>query len=172
MLAEDHDDLQGTISSLVDELDDSDGLIRQKARRKLIGFGRDASPALIEVVQNDGGHARWEAIEALGEIRDPEAAPALVEALTDEEKGTCWAASNALIGLDRAAIRPLLIGLTRHFDSAQFREVAHHTLHGLKDHGRLLPEELQVLKALEGIEPAAKVPWAAQKALENLDDRS
>jgi len=42
-------------------------------------------------------------------------------------------------------------------------------LHVLKDRGRLLPKEINVYKALKGIEPAAKVPWAAEAALEDLD---
>jgi hypothetical protein len=124
---------------------------------------------LVEVVLNDTGHARWEAIKTLEGLRDPDAAPALAEALMDEEKGTRWAASNALIGLDRAGIRPLLVALTQHYNSVQFREVAHHILHSLKDRGSLLPKETTVFEALESIEPAVKVPWAAEAALEELD---
>lgn len=158
MLADDYADLQERISFLIDELHDPDGLKRQKDRHGLIRIGRDATPALIDVVSNEVGQPRWEAIETLERLKDPEAAQALVEALSDEEKGTRWAASNALIELDRAAIRPLLLALTKNFDSVQFREVAHHILHVLKDRGRLLPKEIKVYKALKGIEPAAKVP--------------
>jgi HEAT repeat protein len=169
MFADDNADLQNKISNLIDELHDPDGIKRQKARHDLILIGRNATPALVEIVSNETGHARWEAIKTLEGLRDPDAAPALVEALMDEEKGTRWAASNALIGLDRAGIRPLLVGLTRHYDSVQFREVAHHILHTLKDRNSLLPKELEVFEALESIEPAVKVPWAAEAALEELD---
>ena len=123
MFADDNADLQNKISNLIDELHDPDGIKRQKARHDLILIGRNATPALVEIVSNETGHARWEAIKTLEGLRDPDAAPALVEALMDEEKGTRWAASNALIGLDRAGIRSLLVGLTRHYDSVQFREV-------------------------------------------------
>lgn len=169
MLADDYANLQETISSLIEELHNPDGLKRQEARLELIRLGRDVTPALIECVVQETGHARWEAIEALERLKDPGAAPALVEALMDEEKNNRWAASNALIALDRAAIKPLLLGLTENFNSTRFREVAHHILHVLKDRGSLLPKEREVFEALEGIEPAVEVPWAAQKALEDLD---
>jgi hypothetical protein len=169
MLADDHADLQKSISVLINEFHNPDGLKRSKARHELVEIGRDATPALIDVVVNETGQARWEAIETLQQLQDPAAAQALVEALMDDERGTRWAASNALIELDRAAIRPLLVSLIKHFDSIQFREVTHHILHVLKDRGHLLPKEIKVFEALEGIEPAAEVPWAAEAALEDLD---
>jgi HEAT repeat protein len=169
MFADDNADLQDRISNLIDELHDPDGIKRQKARHDLVLIGRDATPALVEVVLNETGHARWEAIKTLEGLRDPDAAPALVEALMDNQKGTRWAASNALIGLDRAGIRPLLVALTKNYNSVQFREVAHHILHSLKDRNSLLPKEIELFEALESIEPAVKVPWAAEAALEELD---
>lgn len=169
MFADDYTDLQGRISILIDELHDPDGMKRQEARHNLILIGRGATPALVEVVLNETGHTRWEAVKTLEGLRDPDAAPALVEALMDDEKGTRWAASNALIGLDRAGIRPLLVALTKNYNSVQFREVAHHILHSLNDRNSLLTKEIAVFEALESIEPAVKVPWAAEAALEELD---
>lgn len=168
MLADDYAGLQDIVYSLISELHDPDGIKRQQARHALIRIGWEATPALIDVVSNEQGQTRWEAIEALAHIRDPQAAPALVEALRDEETGTRWAASNALIELDRAAIKPLLVALTKYFDSVQFREVAHHVLHVLNDRGRLLPKEIKVFNALEDIEQSVEVPWAAEAALEDL----
>ena len=168
MIADSYADLQKQIDTLISELSDKDGLKRQKARLDLIHIGYDAAPALVEVAANGKGHARWEAIEALGRIGNPDAADVLVGALRDEDTGVRWAASNALIGLDRAAVKPLLISLTKDFDSVWLREGAHHVLHVLKDRGRLLPKEVKVFEALEGIEPFVEVPWAAEAALEDL----
>ena len=169
MLADGYADLQEKISTLINDLHSSDSIKRQRARHALTRIGWDATPALIDVVLNEEGQSRWEAIEALEQIRDPKAAKALVEALMDDETGTRWAASNALIALDRAAIKPLLIGLTKHFDSEPFREVAHHVFHVLKDRGRLLPKENKVFETLDDFQQAVEVPWAAEAALEDLE---
>jgi len=168
MIADNYDDLQDRISSLIAELHDTDGLKRQKARHMLIAFGWEAVPALIDVVTNDEGRARWEAIEALGRIGDPVAASAIVDALRDDDMDVRWAASNALIELDRAALKPLLEALTKELDSVWLREGAHHILHVFKDQGRLLPKEYKVFEALEGAEPQVEVPWAAEAALQDL----
>jgi len=170
MLADNYADLQDRVLSLIDELGDPDGLKRQKARHALIRIGWDAVPALIDVVSEKGDRqTRWEAIEVLAHIRDPKAAPVLIETLQDEDVGIRWAASNALIGLKRAAIKPLLIALTKHFDSVQFRQVARHILHVLKDEGRLLQKEMDVYEAFAGVEPVMEVPLAVKAALKDMD---
>jgi HEAT repeat protein len=168
MFADNYADLQDRISSLIDELHDPDGLKRQKARHMLIAIGWEAVPALMDVIKNEEGRARWEAIEAVGRIGDPAAAPALVEALHDDDMDIRWAASNALIEMDRAAIKPILEALTKELDSIWLREGAHHILHVFKDQGRLLPKEYKVFEALEGAEPEVEVPWAAEAALQDL----
>lgn len=171
MITEEYPDLNSQIDSLIADLHHDDGLIRQRARLGLIDIGHEAVTALIDVVQHEEGPARWEAIEALSRLVAPNAVPALIEALMDEDTGIRWAASNALITQDRAALKPLFEALIqgRTFGSAPFREGAHHILHVLKDRHRLLPKEIKVLEALEGIEPEAKVPWAAEAALEQLE---
>jgi hypothetical protein len=168
MLANGYEDLQDQITDLLSELHDEDGLRRQKARLTLIHLGWEAAPALIDVVANETGRARWEAIEALERIKDPAATPVLVDALLDEDVNVRWAASQALIELDRAAIKPLLEGLTKHFESPWLREGAHHVLHVLMDRGRLMPKEIKVFEALEGVEPIVEAPWAAEAALEDI----
>lgn len=169
MIAINNDEkLPKRIIELISKLNDEDGLKRQEARQMLIQLDGQAVPELIRVVADSRNRARWEAIKALGRIRDPRAASILTEALMDEDTGIRWAASNALIALDRDAIVPLLVALTRHFDSVQLREVAHHIFHVLKDHGRLWPIEIEVYEALEGVEPFVEVPWAAEAALEEL----
>ena len=159
------------ISKLISELHHPDSLERQKARYALIAIGQEAGPGLVEVVANERGHARWEAIEALGRIRYRDAAEALVEAILDDDTGVRWAASNALIELDRAALKPLLLTLTQYSDSPWFRTGAHHVLHVLKDWGHLLPKEIKVFEALEGVEPMVAVPWVAEDALRDLEKK-
>lgn len=170
MISEGYSDLNSQIESLIEDLQNEDGLERQRARYGLIHIGREAVSALIDVVRNEKGQARWEAIEALSRMNAPSAAPYLIDALKDDDIGIRWAASNALIAQDRAALEPLFESLVDEsgFGSAQFRQVAHHILHVLKDRHRLLPKEIKVFEALEGIEPEVEVPWAAEAALEDL----
>jgi HEAT repeat protein len=168
MIANDYDELNERISMLIRQLDDPDGYKRQHARHALLEIGWDAVPALIEVVTNSHSYARWEAIEALGRLPAPAAAPVLVDALQDEDVGVRWAASNALVALDRAAMKDVLTALTKSFDSIWLQQGAHHYLHVLKDRRRLLSSEIQVFDALESIAPEAQVPWAAQSALLDL----
>lgn len=168
MVSSSYEDLPARINELISELNDSDGLKRKKARQELVYIGKPAVPDLIQVAANHRDHARWEAIKALGKIKDPASADVLIASLMDEDTGIRWAASNALVALDRAAVEPLLLELTRNFDSVQLREVAHHILHILKDRGRLRPAEIKVYEALEGVEPSVEVPWAAEAALEDL----
>jgi hypothetical protein len=65
-------------------------------------------------------------------------------------------------------LEELLQGLMRDFDSVWLREGAHHILNVLKKKKYLRQPCLQVLQALEGVEPEVTVPWAAEAAWETL----
>lgn len=168
MNSEEYPNIYSQIVALIKELHIKDGLTRQRARYGLIHVGVEAVSALIEVIQNEGGQARWEAIETLSRMHSPSAVPVLIETLEDDHTNIRWAASNALITQDRACLKPLFQALVKveGFGSARFRQGAHHILHVLKDRHRMLPKEIKVFEALEGIEPDAEVPWTAQAALE------
>lgn len=171
MNVEEYSDMYDQIDSLIRDLHSEDGLERQRARYGLINIGPEAVPSLIGVVDSEGGQARWEAIQTLSRMNAPTAVPVLIEALKDEETGIRWAAMNALITQDRATLKPLFQELVKvsGFGSARFRQGAHHILHVMKDRHRLYPKEIKVFEALEGIEPEAQVPWAAEAALEDLE---
>lgn len=159
------------IQKLVETLKSEDGLQRQAARYKLEDIGKPAVPYLIELMGDPNAHARWEAAKALDALRDPAAAPVFVKALEDEEPGVRWLAAEGLIGLERLAFKPLLEALVKDLDSVWLREGAHHVLHGLSKKHLLKPSMENVFKALESAEPAMTVPWAAEKALEELEDK-
>lgn len=156
------------IETLIEELDNSDGLKRRRARISLVTIGYPAVPALIMSLSNDRVHVRWEAGKALGEIGDPAAAPALVKLLEDEDQDVRGVASEGLISLDRSSIVPLLQALVRRFSSVWLRDGAHHVLHILKQRDHLTEPELKVFNALEDVVPEVEVPWAAENALEAL----
>lgn len=156
------------ISELVQKLAQNNSPESQKIRMQLVELGSPAVPALIESLHHGNAHLRWESVQVLSRIKDPEAAPDLVIALEDENINVRWTAMEGLINLDRDGLPSLLNALTKHFYSVWLREGAHHVLHQLKNRERLLPEEIRVFEALEGPAAEMDVPWAAEAALSSL----
>ncbi len=159
------------IPSLIKQLSDSDGFVRMQAREVLTCIGAPAVTELIHTLSNANSQLRWQVIKVLDSIQDPAAVHVLVEQLKDENAGIRWVASDALIALRRDAIPPLLEALMRDFDSLWLRQSAHHILHVTRDAGKLNEAEEKVFEALEDVEPAVAVPWAAEKALESLRNK-
>ncbi len=159
------------IPSLIKQLGNSDGFIRSQARQVFCCIGASAIPELIKTVSIANPQLRWEVIKVLECLQDPTAIPTLVEQLEDDHAGTRWAASNALVGMQRRALPAIFAALVQDFDSIGLRQGAHHILHVFKDDGILSDVEEKVYEALEGIEPGASVPWAAQKALESIKNK-
>ena len=154
------------LERLIERLHDRNDKECRQARNLLVEIGRRAVPALVNALQNSSNeNIRWEVVEALAQMADPIAAPALVQALMDDSQDVRGAAARALIILDRAAINPLLEALTKQFNSVWLRNGAHHVLHVLKQRARLNREELRVFEALEDIAPEIEVPWAAAYVL-------
>jgi HEAT repeat protein len=141
---------------------------RLQARRSLEIAGKKAVPVLIQALFKGNSIARREAAEALVTIRDPRTAPALICTLEDDDHDARWAAMKALVALDQTALESLLLALMKDFTSVYLREGARHVLNELKQKSHLDAPLLKVLEALKGMEPAVTVPWAAEKAWEEL----
>ena len=159
----------GTISSLVAELSKEDGAARERARHSLVAIGAPAVACLIEALASRNDLLRWEAAKALGDIRDPAAAPALVAALEDEVFDVRWLAAKGLIALGGEGLVPLLQALVERSDSLWLREGAHHVFHDLARGRPDLRDILRpLLAALEDVQPSLQVPVAAKAALNKL----
>jgi HEAT repeat protein len=157
------------IKPLLGRLGDKDGLRRQDAREQLVDMGRQALPYLIKALQSANERVRWEGAKALGELRDPLGAPALVQALEDEEAAIRWLAATGLISIGQNSLRPLLEALVRHSDSTWMREGAHRVLYTLVREGGA-DDAAPVLEALEDIEPSVEVPIAAYNVLRKMEE--
>ena len=156
------------IQQWITDLGSSSESERKKARSSLITEGANAVPDLIRALSNSNRQPRMEVVKMFSQMRDPSAAPALVRALEDEDHDIRWTAMKGLIAFERVGLEPLLQALMKDFDSVWLREGAHHILNVLKKKKYLRQPSLQVLQALEGVEPEVTVPWAAEAAWESL----
>jgi HEAT repeat protein len=157
------------IESLISKLGSSDPQIRKQARLQLMESGLEAMPYLSNALRDRNSYVRHEAAKALGGLKNPSTAPALVESLLDESIEVHWAASEALIAIGQDSILPVLKGIVKHFDSYRFRQGAYHVLNILNRTSQLDPHSSKVLEALGDIQSSASAPWAAQKAIEVLE---
>jgi len=167
---------ESQIPTLIAELGDTNGLVRQQARLSLVYLGQESVPALLQALASQSATTRWEAVKALSLIHHPETTAAFVNMLRDNNEGVRWAAAEGLIEKGRDSLRPLLEGFTLHFDEPWFRHGFHHILHEFKNKGLLNPEEIALYRILAqqnsaGIETGwtGEAAWAAEKALEALD---
>jgi len=70
-----------SIDTLIKQLSDKDGLVREKARLTLVDIGKEATLALTKLLTDKDQQTRWEAAKALVAIADPVAIPALIKTL-------------------------------------------------------------------------------------------
>jgi len=156
-----------TISSLINKLENEDGITRVKARKALVVHGKAAVPYLIEFMKNKNDWTRWEATKTLSEIGDSTSTQALINALDDHDFAVRWLAAEGLIHVGSPALKPLLEALIHHSDSLWLLEGVHRVLHDLRE-----PEFRQyinpVISALEDTEPSLKVGIAARTALDAI----
>jgi HEAT repeat protein len=155
----------GNTVEILAHLSDWDPRSRHEARKKLVSLGEVALPILIEQLTAKDWHVRWEAVKALGEMKNPLAVEPIITVLQDDDIGVRWAAMGSLINLGRASIQPLLLALTEHFQSARLRHGAHHVFRSFHQKKMLTTLEIEVMRALEGPNPGITAAQAANQAL-------
>jgi HEAT repeat protein len=158
--------LHTTIRSLLAELESADPVQREVARFSLINIGTtEVTAALVAELLDPRQHVRWEAAKALCAVRDPISAPALLEALDDNDPDVRWVAGEGLIALGRTGLLAALHGLTKHARSPAFRKGAHHVLRDLYHQGESSAILAPVIAALEQGDPSITTPPTAYHAL-------
>ena len=157
------------VEALISDLASKNGQTREAARTSLVSTGKSAVPFLLPLLSERKHKIRWEAVKALGEIKDPTAIDGLIRALTDEEFDVRWLAAEGLAALGTQVVKPLLQALAQLQESTAvlLRDSAHHILRTLITADSA--EEIQlVLTALEDVDFSVKVPFAAKEALKSL----
>ncbi len=89
------------VPALVEAMRSKDSLFTRLAANALAAAGLDATPALLELLQNAPSAVRLEAVRALAQIGDPRSIPALFAAL-DEDSALMEYWANA--GLERMGV--------------------------------------------------------------------
>lgn len=153
------------LESLMSMLASNDGMIRQKARKSLVAFGKPAVSSLNHALQNStSDQVRWEAAKALGEIVDIRSIPPLVKALEDSNSDVAWLAAEALSKFKKTAWPPLLLALMKNgSDSVLLHRGVHHAL--LNEHEDGFDDLLATL--MNALEPSA-VPESAIVAAKDI----
>jgi len=163
----DRKNIKVTIESLVTDLSSEDGVVRIKARRRLVAYKSRSVAPLIKALSNKSNYVRWEAAKALSQIGSPASIQALLRALEDNMFDVRWLAAEGLIRIGQKAVVPMLKKLVKHSDSYWLREGIHHVMHDMNK-GKFKEVLKPVLVALESYEPSLTVPLAARVALNTL----
>jgi HEAT repeat protein len=87
---------------------------RSKARVRLIEIGAPAVGPLLQAVQSEHGPQAWIAADLLGELRDPRALPALIDALRVSNATLSSMAVKSLLRFDNLDPVPILIDALPH----------------------------------------------------------
>jgi HEAT repeat protein len=161
-----------TIEDLVAELRGRNGAAREKAREQLVKIGKPSVLHLVGLLADPNQHTRWEGCKALGSIKDPAAATALVDALNDDSDEIRWVAAEGLIALEERSLVPLLLLLQKKFESPFVREGAHHILYALERQDLLNDDAREVLSSLDHRKPKISVAMAAHRALRSIASTS
>ena len=173
-----------SVEGLIRQLEDRDGVTRERARRALATMGSPAVDALLAALKHKKSGVRYEAAMSLRDIGDRRAVEGLVAALGDRSFEVRWVAAEALIDAGRSAVPSVLHALLHHADSSWFRDGCHHVLShfaGLDLHSAYHTEHhpawvdydlrdvlRPVVQALEGSGVASRAPVAAVRAMEHF----
>jgi hypothetical protein len=96
------------VPALLNVLRGADEQLGSQIFSALVRLGRVAVPGLLDANKSHSTWMRWQAIRALGAIRDRRALPALVNALTDEDHSVAWMGAKSLTQYGRLSLEPLL----------------------------------------------------------------
>jgi HEAT repeat protein len=155
------------VKQLIEKLRCEDASERLRAREQIIASGDSAVEFLLELLDEQQQHARWEAAKALAGIAHPSAAPALVERLDDESPDVGWVAAEALIAIGESSMEVLVRKLVVGPSAKQLYKGAHHVLRDLHKRGCTV-DLTGLLEAMRHQEPEIAVPTAAEAVLVKL----
>jgi HEAT repeat protein len=158
------------LESLMENLENKDGMTRQKARKTLVTMGSPVVDTVTQALQNStSDQMRWEAAKTLGGIRDASTIPSLVNALQDRDSDVAWVAAKGLRKFKKVAWPQIMHALIDGGSaSADMRQRSHFVLRKQQAEGfnDLLTT---LLKTLDSDSAADSVPVAAYEILKRME---
>jgi HEAT repeat protein len=157
------------VPTLVEQLSERDGRVRERARHTLVVIGALALPSLLELAGSSVKQARWEAAKALASISDPSSAAAELKLLSDPESDIRWLAGLGLIRIGPSTLPDVLRTLIDNADSIDLRRSVHHVLGGLAGENPVVKALVApVLQVLGESDPSGVILARADEALKQI----
>ena len=133
-----------TLHPNVENLSHPDQTIRRQTRQALIAIGEPAIPPLVRLLDSPDYLARWEAVEALGNIDDPKVTKALVKSLEDTALDIRCRAAEWLVLRGHSGLEAVIEALRRNPTSLALRDGTLRILRGLSARQTLIDTVSQV----------------------------
>ena len=157
------------VPALLNALRGADEQLGSQIFSALVRLSHAAIPALIEASTSNSAWIRWQAMRALGAIRDRRALPALISALTDSDHSVAWMGAKGLVNYGKLSIEPVLNVLMTAEMTPWLAETASYVLNTQLQHNPKLKPYLEpVVQHMHGAAFRVGTPTAAHKALAEL----
>ena len=157
------------VPALLNALRSADEQLGGQIFSALVRLGRASVPALVEASSSNSTWMRWQAIRALGAIRDRRALPVLVGALSDADHSVAWMGAKGLTQFGRLSLEPVLQLLVKAEMTPWLVETASYVLSNqLRYDPKLKPYLELVLERMHAQAFRVGTSHAAQQALAQL----
>jgi HEAT repeat protein len=157
------------VPALLNALRGADEQLGSQIFSALVRLGRSAVPASIDASKSNSTWMRWQAIRALGAIRDRRALPVLVSALTDQDHSVAWMGAKGLTQFGKLALEPVLQLLITAEITPWLVETTSYVLNNqIRYDSKLKPYLKPVLERLHALGSRVGTSHAARQALAQL----
>ena len=157
------------VPALLNTLRGADEQLGSQIFSALVRLGRAAVPALLDASNSNSTWMRWQAIRALGAIRDRRALPVLVGALSDSDHSVAWMGAKGLTQFGRLSLEPVLRLLVKAEMTPWLVETTSYVLNNqLRYDPKLKPYLEPVLERIHALGFRVGTSHAAQQALAQL----
>src|SRR6266571_1838883 len=157
------------VPALLNTLRGADEQFGSQIFSALVRLGRASVPALVEASNSNSTWMRWQAIRALGAIRDRRALHVLFSALFDADNSVAWMGAKGLTQYGRLSLEPVLRLLVKAEMTPWLVETASYVLNSqIRYDPKLKPYLEPVLERMHALAFRIGTSHAAQQALAQL----
>ena len=154
-----------SLKILLENLSNTDGLVRRSARDVLVRLGANVIGFLGQLIEAPKYITRWESVKSLAEMHNPLAIPWLMNALEDESDDIRWLAAEGLIALGKDSVEPVLKRLIEKYPSIETREAEKHILKVLQSRD-IFYDTVGLINIINHHKDESEIPTTAKAALD------